>query len=76
MSNTLARTERDKIRREKLSAFFYDLAKLTYGGMVIGGLINIKPEEPNSILISLAMVIPGILSSFILSSIANRILKQ
>lgn len=33
----LENRERRKVRRENLSKFFYDLAKLVFAGVVIGG---------------------------------------
>lgn len=76
MSNTPARTEREKIRREKLAAFFFDLAKLSYGGIAIGGIINIKLGEPSSIAYSISMTVLGLIASIALSILANQILKQ
>ena len=76
MSNTPARTEREKIRREKLAAFFFDLAKLTFGGIVIGGIINAKLEDTTSILYSISLMVFGLITSIVLSTIANQILKQ
>ena len=33
--------EKDKVRRETLGKFFYDLAKLTFAAIVLGGLTPI-----------------------------------
>ena len=33
--------EKDKVRREKLAGLFFDLAKLSFAGLVVGGVSTI-----------------------------------
>ena len=35
--------EKDKVRREKLAGLFFDLAKLSFAGLVVGGIVSMKP---------------------------------
>ena len=37
--------EKDKVRREKLAGYFFDLSKLSFAGLVIGGMVSIKPDS-------------------------------
>ena len=66
--------ERDRTRREKLAGFFYDLAKLCFGGLVVGYVISYSSVTG---LIEYDMLKPlfGIASTIIFSKIANDILK-
>lgn len=65
--------ERDKTRRETLAKYLYDLSKLSFAGLVVGG---IAPVFTN---ISQANnwynIITGIMATFILAWMGNRILK-
>ena len=68
------RKEKDKVRREKLAGFFYDLAKLSFAGLVIGGItpaFSTVEFTGGSM-----MLIFGSISSITFSVIATRILKQ
>lgn len=67
------RKEKDRTRRKKLAGFFYDLAKLCFGGLVIGSLISYSNGEGN--MYEIAKTVFGIASTLILSKIANDILK-
>lgn len=75
MGTFTARSEREKVRREKLASFFYDSAKLSFGGMVIGGIINIQFDDYKHTIGSIAMVVAGFTTTAILATIANKILK-
>lgn len=37
--------EKDKTRREKLAGYFFDLAKLSFAGLVVGGMVSIKLDN-------------------------------
>lgn len=39
--------EINKSRRENLGKFFYDLAKLTFAGVVVGGIIPLYSDPTN-----------------------------
>ena len=68
------RKEKDKVRREKLAGFFYDLAKLSFAGLVIGGITPAFSKEEFTG-VSMMLIFVSI-SSITFSVIANRILKQ
>lgn len=65
--------EKDKTRREKLAGYFFDLSKLVFAAMVLGGITplftNISKE------INWATITLGIFSTYIFANFANRILK-
>lgn len=65
--------ERDKSRRETQGKFFYDLAKVTFAGLVIGGfaLFNESSMDINN----LVKVIAGGISTILFAWIGNLILK-
>lgn len=65
--------ERQKTRRENLSKFFYDLAKLVFAGVVIGGIIQLygNPTDWNL----WVMVIMGTMVTYLVAYFANNILK-
>ena len=65
--------ERDKTRRETQGKFFYDLAKLTFAGLVIGGFSLFNEDSMG--LISIVKVIAGGTSTIIFAWIGNLILK-
>lgn len=67
------RKENDKTRREKLAGFFYDLAKLCFGGLVVGSLISYSNDGVN--MYEITKTVFGIASTMVLSKIANEILK-
>ena len=68
------RKEKDKTRRDKLAGFFYDLAKLCFGGLVIGSLIAYNNDSGGS-LQEMAKTLFGLAATLVLSTIANNILK-
>lgn len=60
-------------RREKLAGFFFDLAKLCFATVVLGG---ITPLFVNDIVnIRWGIVVSGVIATLIFASIANKILK-
>lgn len=65
--------ERDKSRRENLGKFFYDLAKLTFAGLVVGGIVSLKPDTDISV--DVYRVIIGSISTIIFARIGNIIFK-
>ena len=67
------RKDKDKTRREKLAGFFYDLAKLCFGGLVVGSLISYSNDGVN--MYEITKTVFGIASTMVLSKIANEILK-
>ena len=65
--------EKDRVRREKLAGFFYDAAKLTLGGIVIGGISPLFTNAEGDI--NLRMIVAGIIATFTFAKIGNDILK-
>lgn len=65
--------ERERIAQETLAKFYYDLAKLTFGGMVIIGMMSFDAskdigQEGLKVLFGIAMTV-------FFAAIGNRILK-
>ena len=69
------RDEKDKIktRKEKLASYFYDMSKLIFTAMVLGGMSLIFTGEFK--LIHVPMIIIGLASTYTTAYLANRILK-
>ena len=69
------RDEKDKIksRKEKLAGYFYDLSKLTFAALVLGGMSSLYTDEfkPYTIYV----VIAGLVLTYITAFSANGILK-
>lgn len=65
--------EKDNSRRDKLAGYFFDLSKLVFAALVLGGLTPIFADVDAHI--SWGTVLMGVLSTFFLAFFANRILK-
>ena len=65
--------EKEKISRETLGKFFYDLAKLTFAGVVICGVIPLY-KNPNDFS-QWVMLITGLGGTGMIAVCANRIFK-
>lgn len=69
------RDEKDKIksRKEKLAGYFYNLSKLTFAALVLGGMSSLYTDDfkPYTIYV----VIAGLVLTYITAFSANRILK-
>lgn len=65
--------DRTKVRKEKLAGFFFDLAKLTFAALVLGGLSPIISNNAQGI--NWISIIAGSLATYFFASFANRILK-
>lgn len=65
--------KRNDTRREKLAGYFFDMSKLVFTGMVIGGLTPLFSNTVKDI--SWSTMIFGIISTYIFAFFANRILK-
>lgn len=66
--------EKEKTRREKLAGYFFDLSKLSFAGLVVGGIVSIKPDNADY-LIEIYRAIIGCIFTISLARIANIILK-
>ena len=69
------RDEKDKIkvRKEKLAGYFYDLSKLIFAGLVLGGIVPVITDGTYSP--KLWILIAGCLATYLTAFLANRILK-
>lgn len=65
--------DKNKVRREKLADHLYYIAKLSFAGLVVGGLSPILTGTTDNI--QWLMVILGCFATFFLSYCANRVLK-
>jgi uncharacterized membrane protein YgaE (UPF0421/DUF939 family) len=66
--------QKDKTRKEKLAGYFFDLSKLSFAGLVIGGLVSIKSDNADHA-IDIYRVIVGCLLTILSAIMANLILK-
>lgn len=65
--------EKDKVRREKLAGFFFNLAQLTFAALVLGG---ITPLYTNAeIGVNWYVLIAGSILTVMLARVGNTILK-
>ena len=65
--------EKNKIRREKLVGFFYDIAKLSFAGLVVGFVMPIFSDVKNEN--NWYVIVIGIVLTVLSASLANKILK-
>lgn len=66
--------EKNRTRREKLASYFFDLSKLTFAALVLGGISPLF--STNTFSVSWIGVVVGIYSTYIFAYFANRILKH
>lgn len=65
-------TEMKKLKKETMAKYFYDLSKLTFTAMVLGGIISfLQGTEIKWVIIA----IMGCVLAIVLASIGNSILK-
>ena len=65
--------EKDKVRREKLAGYFFNLSQLTFVALVLGG---VTPLYTNiDVGINWYILVAGITLTVILANIVNLILK-
>lgn len=65
--------EKDKVRREKLAGYFFDLSKLIFAALVLGGITPLFTNVTNGI--NWSTIILGTISTYMFANFANRILK-
>lgn len=65
--------EIDRVRREKLAGFFYDIAKLSFAGLVVGVVMPIFSDSKNEN--NWYVIVLGIILTILSASLANKILK-
>ena len=66
--------EKNKVRRETLGKFFYDLAKLSFAGLVIGGITPIFTEVYYTS--NMSFIILGAVATFAFAWLGDNILKN
>ena len=74
--NTKAKEEgraKSSLRREKLASYFFDVSKLSLGGVVFTACFGWLNDKDNSMYI--VAVIIGLAITIILAVIANKLLK-
>lgn len=65
--------EKNRVRKEKLAGFIFDLAKLVFAGLVIGSVTPIFTEKFQWI--NLVFLVTGLYVTYIIASFANKLLK-
>jgi len=70
----MSNNRNESTRREKKASFYYDMAKLSFGGLVIGGLMQ-YPSTTDKISLALFPIF-GITTTIIFYMLANKTLKQ
>lgn len=68
------RKERNKVRRETLGKFFFDLAKLTFAGLVIGGITPVFSEVQQDG--NVTFIILGLVTTIALAWLGDNIIKK
>lgn len=68
-----ARKEKDGTRREKLAGYFFDLSKLVFAAIVLGGLTPLFTDSYDNT--NWLSILFGAVSTFFLAFLGNRILK-
>ena len=64
--------EKDKIRREKLSGYFFNLSQLTYTALVLGGMVLFFQGDNLSYML-IIMLLVGCVLAYALAKIGNKI---
>ena len=65
--------EKDKVRREKLAGYFFDLSKLSFAGLVISIILPLLSDVENIIMWIVAFF--GLVLTSSSALLANKILK-
>lgn len=65
--------EKDNTRREKLAGYFFDLSKLIFAAIVLGGLTPLFTDSYNNT--NWLSILFGAISTFFFAFFANKILK-
>ena len=70
--------EKEKTRREALGKFYFDLAKLVFAALVLGGMLSLFQEDSNTFASGntyILMILGGV-STVGLVIVGNKILKH
>lgn len=69
----MTKEEKERVRKEKIASFFFDLGKLTFAAAVLGGM---TPLLTKNTLLDWATVLVGILVTIVFANLGNKILKE
>lgn len=67
--------EKDKVRREKLAGYFFNLSQLTYTALVLGSIVLFFQGNDVAITLVVVMLLLGCLLAYSLAKIGNNLLK-
>ena len=67
--------EKDKVRKEKLASYFFNLSQLSFVSLVIGLIITMTKEELYENYFLMILVFFGILLTLLFARIGNNLLK-
>lgn len=67
--------EKDKVRKEKLAVFFFNLAQVSFTILVLGLLITLTKEELYNNYFLMLLSLFGIVLTILFARIGNNILK-
>ncbi len=67
--------EKDKVRREKLSGFFFNLAQVSFTILSLGLSITLVKEELYDNIILMVLVSMGVVLTVLFAKIGNNILR-
>lgn len=67
--------EKDKVRREKLAGYFFNLSQLTYTALVLGSILLFFQGNNIAIGLVVIMLLLGCLLAYSLAKIGNNLLK-
>lgn len=70
----ISENEKEKLRKEKVSGFFLDMAKFSFAGIVIGSMVSVTDQTP--LLLVLCKAITGTLLTIVFARIGILMLKQ
>lgn len=66
--------EKDKVRRETLGKFFFDLAKLAFAGLFVSWITPLSANVNNSV--AWSVLVGGVMFTVVFAMIGNKILKE
>lgn len=69
------RKEKDKVRREKLAGFFFNLAQVSFTVLVIGVPVTLFKDELYDNYILMILLVIGIIFTIAFAKIGDNILK-
>ena len=69
--------EKERIRREKLAEFFFNLANTTAGTTVIGMIVSFAFGVENKVALNIVVTLVfGVITTIAMARVGNSLLKQ